>query len=197
MQPPAGHTPSTASGPLPHHRARPVHWVITAAALAAVVVCASLVGPRDETAAASAPRAAAPAGPAPDARAAHFPLDCGGRPVDVVRQAAADLDGDGRPETTAVVRCASGGGTPASGVYVLAPPPAEGRPPRVLATLVDPAEKMSVTGFRVTGETVSATLLGYSSARVPRCCPDMSRNVEWRWRDGKFALTALPVAGSV
>ncbi|WP_338059117.1 hypothetical protein [Streptomyces olivoreticuli] len=193
MQPPAGPTPSTASEPLPHRRSRPAHWMITAAALAAVVACGSLVGPRDDTAAASS----VPGTAAPDVRAARFPLDCGGRAVDVVRQATADLDHDGRPETAVAVRCASGGGTPPSGVYVLAPPPAEGRPPRVLATLVDPAEKMSVAGLRVTGETVSATLLGYSTARVPRCCPDLSRNVEWRWRDGKFALTALPVAGSV
>ncbi|MEU3751266.1 hypothetical protein AB0H17_00675 [Streptomyces olivoreticuli] len=192
MQPPAGPTPSTAFEPLPHRRSRPAHWMITAAALAAVVACASLVGPRDETAAASVPRAAAP-----DVRAAHFPLDCGGRAVDIVRQATADLDHDGRPETAVVVRCDSGGGTPPNGVYVLAPPPAEGRPPRVLATLVDPAERMSVAGLRVTGDTISATLLGYSTARVPRCCPDLSRNVEWRWRDGKFALTALSVAGSV
>ncbi|MCC3768540.1 hypothetical protein [Streptomyces sp. UNOC14_S4] len=179
--------------PAPHHRPRPSHWVITAAALAAVVVGASLVGPRDDTSAATAPASAS----APDPRAAHYPFDCGAAAVQVVRRATADLDHDGRAETAAVVHCASGGGTPPSGLYVLGPGAAgEGRP-RVLATLVDPAERMTVAAFRVTGDVVSATLLGYSSASVPRCCPDRSRNVEWRWRDGKFELTALPVAGSV
>ncbi|MGW1074124.1 hypothetical protein [Streptomyces sp. NPDC002537] len=197
MQPPAGPTPPTGSETLPHTRPRPAHWVITAAALVAVVVGASLVGPRDDTTAASAVPAPA-TGRGPDPHAARYPFDCGGTTtVDVVHQATADLDGDGRQETAAVVRCASRGGTPPSGIYVLAPAADESGRPRVLAALVDPAERMSVTGFHVTGETVSATLLGYSSARVPRCCPDLSRNVEWRWRDGKFALTALPVAGSV
>ncbi|RLU92170.1 hypothetical protein CTZ27_20140 [Streptomyces griseocarneus] len=184
--------PARVQSPAPHHRPRPSHWVITAAALAAVVVCASLVGPGDDATVASAATA-----PAPDPRAARYPFDCGASTVQVVRRATADLDHDGRAETAAVVRCASSGGTPPSGLYILGPGAAGERRPRILATLVDPAEKMTVGAFRVTGDVVSATLFGYSSANVPRCCPDRSRNVEWRWRDGKFVLTALPVAGSV
>ncbi|MBB5120636.1 hypothetical protein AF335_31745 [Streptomyces eurocidicus] len=196
MQSPAGPTPSTAAGPLPHARPRPAHWAVTAAALAVVIAVATLAGP----AADGTPQA--PAGPsrivpAPDPDAARYPLDCGGARPEVVRRASADLDGDGRPETAAVVRCRSGAGTAPSGVYVLAPAATPGEPPRVTATLVDPARRMSVTRFAVTGGTVSATLLGYSTARVPRCCPDLSRAVEWRWQGGKFVLTALPVAGSV
>ncbi|MEU7104215.1 hypothetical protein ACFQ2B_26485 [Streptomyces stramineus] len=199
MQPPAGPAPSPlpeGPQPHPHTRPRPAHWALTAALLAAVVTCAALAGPADDTATAAPPPAGATAARTPDAHAARYPLDCGGTGPDIVQQAAADLDGDGRPETTAVVRCRSGGGTRPSGVYVLAAPTADG-PPRVLATLVDPAEKMSVTGLGITGGTVSATLLGYSTAKVPRCCPDLRRAVEWRWKGGKFVLTALPVAGSV
>lgn len=232
MQPPAGpasfpppHSasfppPHPASLPLPspapapegpaHHRSRPVHWIATAAALAAVLLTAALIGPGDATATTtvtasapgsapgSVPGAGTPPEAAPDPRAARYPVDCGGTPVDVVQRAAADLDGDGRPETVAVVRCHSETGTRPSGIYVLAPPPAKGAAPRVTATLVDPGQKMSVTGFAVSGTgTVSATLLGYSDKKVPRCCPDLRRAVEWRWKGGKFALTALPVAGSV
>ncbi|MEV4874069.1 hypothetical protein AB0K90_33855 [Streptomyces syringium] len=187
-----------------------MHWIATAAALAAVLLGAALAGPDDATATTtvtasapgSAPGSVPDAGPppaaAPDPRAARYPVDCGGTSVDVVRRAAADLDGDGRPETVAVVRCHSETGTRPSGIYVLAPPPAQGAAPRVMATLVDPGQKMSVTGFAVSGSgTVSATLLGYSDKKVPRCCPDLRRAVEWRWKGGKFALTALPVAGSV
>ncbi|MGW1200281.1 hypothetical protein ACWD4B_31235 [Streptomyces sp. NPDC002536] len=177
--------------PLPHARPRPAHWLGTAAALAAVIAGTALLGPGDTTA------PVAMRSPAPDARAAHFPLDCGRTPVEVVKQEAADLDGDGRPETAAVVRCRAGGGTPPSGVYVLGAPAAKGEPPRVVATLVDPRQKMSVTAFTATDDRISATLLGYSRASVPRCCPDLRRAVEWRWADGKFGLTALPVAGSV
>ncbi|KNB49709.1 hypothetical protein [Streptomyces caatingaensis] len=183
MQPPAG---------LPHTHSRPLHWVLTALGVAAVLLGAALVGPGDGTATASAP--------APDPAAVRYPFDCGGAGVEVVRHAAAELDGTAA--TIAVVRCRAGAGTAPSGVYVLTAAPGgtagtgeQGGAARVAATLVDPAQRMDVTGFAVRGDVVSATLLGYSSARVPRCCPDRRRDVQWRWRDGKFALTALPVAG--
>ncbi|WP_372406539.1 hypothetical protein [Streptomyces luteireticuli] len=177
MQPPAG---------LPHTHSRPVHWLLTALAVAAVLLGAALVGPGDDTATASAPTA-----PAPDPAAVSYPFDCGTVGVEVVRRAAADLDG--AAATVAVVRCRSGAGTAPNGVYVLTAE--QGAAPRVTATLVDPAQRMNVTGFAVRDDVVSATLLGYSSADVPRCCPDRRRDVQWRWRDGKFVLTALPVAG--
>ncbi|MFI9722449.1 hypothetical protein ACIHFE_22785 [Streptomyces sp. NPDC052396] len=183
QQPPAG---------LPHTRTRSVHWLVTAVTLAAVLAGAALVGPGDDTATASAPPAAAP-----DPHTARYPLNCGRAGLDVVGQGGAGLDGDGRPETVAVVRCASGGGTPPSGVYVLEPSAEPGGVPRVAATLVDPAQKMSVTGFSVRGGVISATLLGYSAPSVPRCCPDLRRSVQWRRQGGKFTLTAAPVAGSV
>ncbi|MGK5730942.1 hypothetical protein, partial [Streptomyces sp. URMC 124] len=135
---------------------------------------------------------------APGPLAARFPLRCGpGGGPDVVQQVTSDLDGDGRLETVAVVRCRAGGGTPPSGVYVLAAPRGPGERPRVLATLVDPREQMTVTGLTVTQGTVSATLLGYSAPSVPRCCPDRRRTVEWHWKSGKFVLRPMPVAGSV
>lgn len=134
--------------------------------------------------------------PAPDAKAADYPLECGGGETEVVDEGSADLDGDGRQETAAVVRCAAGMGTPPHGVYVLGSGSGGGAP-RLLETLVDPAEKMNITGFAVGGGKISATLLGYSAPDVPRCCPDLERKVAWHWRDGKFRLTALPVPGSV
>ncbi|MFH8368230.1 hypothetical protein [Streptomyces sp. NPDC018031] len=200
-------SPATLPPPdlgLPHSRPRPVHWVATAAAIAAVVAGASILQPSDAEATASdirttATRAPAPpaAVPAPDARAADYPVDCGAVRLDVVRSASGDLDGDGRPETVAVVRCHSETGTPPSGVYVLGTAGGKGAAPRVVATFVDPKERMSVTGFALRGTTVSATLLGYSSLDVPRCCPDLQRKVNWQWRDGEFVLEALPPAGSV
>lgn len=175
----------------PHSRPRPLHWLGTAAALAAVLAGAALVGPGDATATAPAPAGA------PDALAARYPVDCGPARAEVVRQAPADLDGDGRAETVAVVRCPSGAGTRPSGVHVLARPAAPGAAPRVVATLVDAGQGMSVTGLEAAGGTVSATLLGYSSASVPRCCPDRRRVVKWHWKEGKFILAPQPAAGSV
>ncbi|MGW0546828.1 hypothetical protein [Streptomyces altiplanensis] len=183
----------TSALDLAHTRPRPVHWLATAAAMAAVVAGAALLQPEAATATQSAP-GAGPAAPAartaaaPDASSAVYPLECRGGKPSVVEKGSDDLDGDGRPETVAVVRCASGIGTPPSGVFVLT------GPSRVVATLVDPADGMGVSDFAVRTGAVSATLLGYSSPDVARCCPDVTEKVKWRWRGGKFARTALPDA---
>ncbi|NEW70974.1 hypothetical protein G4H13_11285 [Streptomyces rapamycinicus] len=188
---------------LAHTQPRPVHWVATAAAVAAVIAGGSFFQPSDAKATtsttASAPGTGGlPAAKAPDPRAADYPMNCGRARPDVIDRGSADLDGDGRPETVAVVRCPTAFGTPPSGVYVLSRPTGHaGAAPRVVATFVDPKEGMSISDFAVRGKKVSATLLGYSSAKVPRCCPDLQRKVNWQWRDGKFVLKALPVPGSV
>ncbi|MDX3229676.1 hypothetical protein [Streptomyces sp. ME19-01-6] len=204
---------------LPHTHPRPVHWLATAAALAAVVAGAAVLQPSDakattDTTTASAPGSGAPRAPivkAPDPTAADYPVDCGSQKPDVTDRASGDLDGDGRPETVAVVRCHSETGTPPSGIYVLAQPDGKGSGeeaagkgsgagpgrPRIVATFLDPREGMSIKDFALRGTKISATLLGYSSEQVPRCCPDLQRKVNWQWKDGKFVLKALPVAGSV
>lgn len=176
---------------LAHTDSRPLHWLATAAAMAAVVAAAGLLQP-EPAASASAHRTTAGQGPAPasapDPLRATYPLDCGGREHTVARHAAGDLDGDGRPETVAVVRCAAGSGTPPSGVYVLTR--GSGAAPRVVATLVDPARRMSVGALAVRDGAVLATLLGYSSENVPRCCPDQREQVTWHWQGGAFVRSA-------
>ncbi|MFJ8587072.1 hypothetical protein ACIRD2_20825 [Streptomyces sp. NPDC093595] len=173
---------------LAHTHARPVHWLATATAMAAVVALAALLQPGAATASqtggiATAAAPAAPA-PAPDASAVTYPLDCAGAPGVVAKQASGDLDGDGRPETVAAAHCDAGSGTPPSGVYVLTR--GEGSAPRVVATLVEPAERLLLRDLAVRDGAVTATLLGYSSADVPRCCPDQEETVKWRWKGGKF-----------
>ncbi|GAA3378009.1 hypothetical protein GCM10020367_55890 [Streptomyces sannanensis] len=175
---------------LAHTHARPVHWLTTATVMAAVIAGAGLLQPGHATATTPAPHAA----PAPDPAAAAFPLECAGAGTTVYKQAAGDLDGDGNPETVAAVRCASGSGTPPSGVYVLT------RGARVVATLVSPDEALSVADIEVRDGVVSGNLLGYSSKDVPRCCPDQQRQVNWRWADGKFVRdggSGTPAAESV
>ncbi|MEU8758260.1 hypothetical protein [Streptomyces sp. NPDC048659] len=167
---------------LAHTRARPVHWLATATAMAGVVVLAGLLqpGPAGATAA-PVPR------PAPDAATARFPLECGGGPSTIAQRATGDLDGDGNPETIAVVHCEAGSGTPPSGIYVLTHGTGAGSPAaRVVATLVEPAQLKTVSGFAVRDGVVRATLLGYSSPDVPSCCPDRSEDVTWRWKGGAF-----------
>lgn len=180
---------------LAHTDAQPVHWLATAAAMAAVVAVAGLLQPDAATATATASgqrtgaqHGAAQGAEAPDPADAVFPLDCGTAGYTVAEQAAGDLDGDNRPEAVAVVHCAAGSGTPPSGVYVLTQ--GSGAAPRVVATLVDPARKVTVTDFAVRDGLVSATLLGYSSADVPRCCPDEQESATWQWKGNAFIKSA-------
>ncbi|MEE1752553.1 hypothetical protein [Streptomyces sp. SP18CS02] len=177
---------------LAHTHARPVHWLATAAAMAAVVAGAGLLQPAAATATQTGVRAAAAPASAPDAAAVTLPLECAGTPSVVAKRASGDLDGDGSPETVVVAHCKAGSGTPPSGVYVLARSERSG--PRVVATLVAPAERRSVGALAVHEGSITANLFGYSSADVPSCCPDQEENAEWRWQGGKFVRSAPPEA---
>jgi hypothetical protein len=177
---------------LAHTHARPVHWLATASAMAAVVAVAGLLQPGSATAsqAGSQPRTttvAAPA-PAPDPAAVEFPLECGGAKSVITKKASGDLDGDGSPETVAVARCDAGSGTPPGAVFVLTQGGGSG--PRVVATLLETSQGMSVKDLALRDGTVTATLLGYSSPDVPSCCPDQQEKVKWQWQGGKFVRTA-------
>jgi hypothetical protein len=183
-----------SAGPaLPHTRAGSVHWITTAAVVAAVIGAGVLVQPAD-----ASPRASkAPVADAPDPKAAHYPLDCAGGPVDVVDHVAGDLDQDGRPETVAVVRCHSETGTPPSGMYVLSQGAAGSTTPRIVETLVNPKDQRNVKDLRIGDGAVRATVLGYSSENVPRCCPDQQRTYTWEWRSGTYYVIPGPLASSV
>jgi hypothetical protein len=135
---------------------------------------------------------------APDPHAVTYPLDCPpGEGVDVISSVSGDLDGDGRPETVAVVRCQADTGTPPSGVYVLGAPATAGAPPRIVEMLVDPKDDREISDFRLEGRTVRATVLGFSSDTTPRCCPDMKRTYSWQWRGGRYVALPGPSANSI
>lgn len=177
---------------LSHRHTRPIHWVATATAVAGVVALSSVLQPDAATAAQSADKAATPApksAPAhstpPDPATVAFPLECGPVKAVVQKKASGDLDGDGRPETVAVVHCDAPMGTPPDGVYVVTRSNGGGKP-RVVATLVNPEERRTATELSVRDGVVRATLLGYSSADVPSCCPDVTDDVKWRWKNGAF-----------
>ncbi|MEU0449813.1 hypothetical protein [Streptomyces tendae] len=177
---------------LSHTHTRPIHWVATATAVAGVVALSSVLQPDAATAAQSADKAATRApksAPAhstpPDPATVAFPLECGPVKAVVQKKASGDLDGDGRPETVAVVHCDAPMGTPPDGVYVVTRSN-DGGKPRVVATLVNPEERRTATELSVRDGVVRATLLGYSSADVPSCCPDVTDDVKWRWKNGAF-----------
>ncbi|MET9255909.1 hypothetical protein [Streptomyces sp. NPDC003717] len=182
--------PPSAAPDLSHTHTRPIHWVATATALAGVIALSALLQPDAATAAqppasAAGPRSTPADTAPPDPAHVAFPLRCG--PVEAVvrTKAAGDLDGDGRPETVVAVHCDAPTGTPPDAVYVLTRGPSAGTP-RVVATLVGPEERRNVTALAVRDGAVLATLLGYSSADVPSCCPDVTDDAKWRWKGGAF-----------
>ncbi|MCX4524979.1 MULTISPECIES: hypothetical protein [unclassified Streptomyces] len=161
--------------------------------MAAVIAAAGLVQPSagattrsGAPAGASGAAAAGPQATAPDARALTYPLDCHGLPQAVTDTAEGDLDGDGRPETVAAVRCDAGSGTPPHAVYVLTRDKGADARARVVATLLDTARRQTAADLTVRDGVVTASLLGYSSPDVPRSSPDTKQLAKWRWSDGKF-----------
>jgi hypothetical protein len=178
---------------------RPIHWLATATAVAGVMAFSSVLQPHAATAAqAAGPQTrSAPAHlTPPDPAGVTFPIECGPVKAVVKTKAAGDLDGDGRPETVAVVHCDAPMGTPPDGVYVLTRATGTGKP-RVVATLVDPKSGSTVSDLAVRDDAVTATILGYSSTDVPRCCPDVRSSVKWRWDNGAFVRSTAAGARSV
>ncbi|WP_406483410.1 hypothetical protein [Streptomyces platensis] len=179
-----------------HTQPRPMHWLATATAISAVIAAASFVQPPDATATTTPAATGGHPAAAPDPSRVTFPVDCGPNRLDVVKKASGDLDGDGTTETVAVVRCHSGTGSPPSGVYVLAQPAGRRAAPRIVATLLAPAQQRSVQTLAVKDGGISAAVLGYSTRDIPRCCPDVRKSVKWQWKGGKFVQSELPAAVS-
>ncbi|WP_200302719.1 hypothetical protein [Streptomyces adelaidensis] len=183
---------------LAHAHTRPIHWLATATALAGVMALSSALQPDAARAAQPGPQAApAPAVVAPpDPTEVDLPLDCG--PVGIVVKAkrSGDLDGDGRPETVAVVHCDASMGTPPDSVYVLTRS-TDTAAPRLIATLVAPKARKTVTDFAVRDAVVTATLHGYSSTDIPNCCPDVTDPLKWQWKNGAFVRSTPAGAQSV
>ncbi|MFB9463227.1 hypothetical protein [Streptomyces cinereospinus] len=181
---------------LAHTHTRPIHWVATATAVAGVLALSSLLQPDAATAAQPAGREPVATAAPPATEGVAFPLECGPVRAVVEKQASGDLDGDGRPETVAVVHCDAGISTPPDGVYVLTQGDGATRP-RVVATLVDPKGRFTVSDFAVRQGAVFATLLGYSSSDVPTCCPDLEEDAKWQWSGGAFVRSSPAGARSV
>ncbi|GAQ64532.1 hypothetical protein [Streptomyces scabiei] len=183
---------------LAHAHTRPIHWLATATALAGVVALSSALQPDAARAAQPVTKAdPAPAAvAAPEPTEADLPLDCGPVGIVVKKKSSGDLDGDGRPETVAVVHCDASMGTPPDGVYVLTRSTDAARP-RVVATLVNPKNRETVSDLAVRDAAVTATLHGYSSADVPNCCPDVTDPVKWQWRNGTFVRSTPAGAQTV
>ncbi|GAA3773656.1 hypothetical protein [Streptomyces chiangmaiensis] len=183
---------------LAHTTTRPIHWVATATAVSGVIALSSMLHPGSATAAQphGGTKTDQATAAAPDPSRADIPLDCGPVKLIIGKKATGDLDGDDHPETVVVVHCDASMGTPPDGVYVLTQAP-DATEPRVVATLVDPKDRITVTDFAVRDAAVTATLLGYSSPDVPSCCPDVKTPAKWQWKGGAFIRSTPSGARSV
>ncbi|MEU9129989.1 hypothetical protein AB0D08_18085 [Kitasatospora sp. NPDC048540] len=161
------------------------HWALVAAGCAAVVGGALAATPATGSVRAAAPTAATPAptAAAPDPAKAELPLDCGPFPVAIGSSFPADLGGN-RPVTVVAAHCAADNGTPPDGIFLLGP--GTGGRPVVLETLLRPEENLTVTRLAPAGGYVTAHVQGYSGEDVPRCCPDVSEDLSWVRRDGRW-----------
>ncbi|MFJ1702529.1 hypothetical protein [Kitasatospora sp. NPDC088346] len=176
-------TMTTDAGPS-HARPGLRHWALVAAGCAAVVGGAVAANPATGSVTASRPSAVTtPPAAAPDPARAELPLDCGPFPVGIGASFPADLGG-GRPVTVVAAHCAADNGTPPDGIWLLGPG-ADGRPV-VLETLLRPDENLTVTALAPAGGYVTAHVRGYSDDDVPRCCPDVSKDLNWVRKDGRW-----------
>ena len=172
-----------------HTRSTAIHWVATAAGLGAVVAAALAVAPADAgTLTADGPHSV-PAAQAPNPVGFALPLACDGLPERISQRFSADTTGHGNIVTVVAARCAAPNGTPPDGLYVLAFGP-DGRP-RIAATLIKPSQNLTVRSAAIRADgSIHATVDGYSSEDVPRCCADLHDADTWTLRDGAYVLTA-------
>ncbi|WP_405874709.1 MULTISPECIES: hypothetical protein [unclassified Streptomyces] len=181
---------------LAHTHTRPIHWVATATAISGVMALSSLLQPNPATAAQAAGPRTTHAATAPSTVGIDFPITCGPVKAVVQKKTSGDLDGDGNPETVAVVHCDAPMGTPPDGVYVITRA-SHADKPRVVATLIAPKSGDTVSDIAVRDGAVLATLRGYSSSDVPRCCPDVTDSAKWQWKNGAFMRSTPAGAHSV
>ncbi|MER8184181.1 hypothetical protein [Kitasatospora sp. NPDC094015] len=191
---------TSGAGGIPAH-ARPGlrHWALVAAGCLAVVGGALAATPATGTVTArpvTGPAATTPAAAAPDPARAELPLDCGPFPVALGAGFPADL-GDHRPVTVVAAHCAADNGTPPDGIWLLGPAGQDGRPV-VLETLLSPDENLTVTRLAPAGGYVTAHVQGYSDDEVPRCCPDVAKDLNWVRKDGRWTRSeTTPSAAQV
>lgn len=109
-----------------------------------------------------------------------YPFDCSPVGYLVLHSQDVELTGDRNRDAVVLVRCNAGAGTPPVGLYVFdgASSPAA---PRLLATLLSPNEGKQAGTFTVRDRTISMRTYGFSSDRVPHCCPDETFHLTWTW----------------
>ena len=184
-----------------HTHTRPIHWVATATALAAVVAALlrPAARPRDRRPAA---RPATPGragrGAPPTPAGVDFPLDCGpARPV-VKKRPPATSTATAAPRPSPSVHCDAAIGHPARRRLRAHRRPPAPSSPRVVATLVDPKDRTHRHGLRRARRSrhrhPARLLVARRAPLLPRRAADRAK---WQWKNGAFVRSTPSGAQSV
>lgn len=129
--------------------------------------------------------------PAELAGALRPALDCPADVGIVLESRAAAPAALDEPAVVVAGRCDAGAGNPPSGVFLVA---AHGGAARVAETLVSDTADLVLPTVSVTPEAVTVVASGFSSADVPRCCPDRAVVRRWQVVDGALRPVPAPPA---
>lgn len=117
----------------------------------------------------------------------QYPLDCDGfgwRVWSVAyAQPTADLE-----VALVLVTCDAGAGTPPVELYVFDNADSA-TTPHLADTLVTAADNWQANEVIADEATVSLPVHGFSSAEVPRCCPDITATLTWVWNGNAYQPT--------
>jgi hypothetical protein len=120
-------------------------------------------------------------------------LDCGsagGRPIGtVLMQVAYPEPAPGTTVAVVMARCDASAGSPPTSLFVY-DHASSTTSAHLLQVLMDGRRGSSQTAiakdFKVAGSTLIVDVYGYSSADVPRCCPDRHYTETWVWQGGSY-----------
>jgi len=116
----------------------------------------------------------------------RYPVDCeevGWRVWDVAYAEPAES----HAVALVLVTCNAGAGTPSVELYAF---DRTGRSsPRLSQTLVSAADNWQANHIEVHSDSVSLPVFGFSSVDVPRCCPDVTATLAWRWNGSAYDST--------
>lgn len=119
--------------------------------------------------------------------ATAFPLGCDDIGVDVLQVEYAEPS-PGTQVAIVMVACSAGAGSPPRGVFVF-DSAATDTAPHLLQTLSEDDATRLTGSIEVHGDAVDTSGSTYSSANVPRCCPDGTFTARWRWSEGSYVPT--------
>ena len=127
----------------------------------------------------------------------RYPFDCGDTqrgPVGwKVRDIAYATPAGGTALAIILVTCDAGAGTPPANLLVYDSATSRSTP-HLLQTLVRSDDNWTADHIGASGDTVSLAVAGYSAERIPRCCPDVTATLIWRWSGGSYTPANAPPA---